>query len=82
VDWKEGNDKMYTTLIPIQVEDVEALKGTDIFGLIFRVCKWKEVKPAVVIPDARSWAPTMRLRRTGKPMNEVAASCGQDWISA
>ena len=34
VDWDEGDDKMYTTLIPVQMEDVEALKGADIFDLM------------------------------------------------
>jgi hypothetical protein len=34
VDWKEGNDKMYTTIVPVQEEDVEALKSTDPFNLM------------------------------------------------
>jgi hypothetical protein len=34
VDWDEGDDKMYTTLIPVQEEDVEALKGADAFNLM------------------------------------------------
>jgi hypothetical protein len=35
VDWKEGNDKMYTTLIPVQTKaEIDALKETDIFMLM------------------------------------------------
>jgi hypothetical protein len=32
VDWKEGHDKRYTTLIPVQTQaEIDALKETDIF---------------------------------------------------
>ena len=35
VDWEGGADKHYTTLIPVQTrEQIEALRATDIFGLL------------------------------------------------
>ena len=35
VDWDEGNDKMYTTLIPVQTQaQIEKLKATDTFMLM------------------------------------------------
>jgi hypothetical protein len=35
VDWGEGNDRSYSTLIPVQTQDqLEALKQTDIFALM------------------------------------------------
>jgi hypothetical protein len=35
VDWENGNDKMYTTLIPVQTqEEIQALKGTDTIMLM------------------------------------------------
>jgi len=35
VDWKEGNDKMYDTLIPVQTQaEIDALKETDTFMLM------------------------------------------------
>jgi hypothetical protein len=35
VDWDEGNDTSYSTLIPVQTkEEVEALKATSIFTLM------------------------------------------------
>ena len=34
VDRDEGDDKMYTTMIPVPEKDVEALKGADIFDLM------------------------------------------------
>lgn len=35
VDWKGGNDKMYTTLIPVQTqEQINALKATNNFTLM------------------------------------------------
>jgi hypothetical protein len=35
VDWEEGNDKMYTTLIPVRTkEEIETLKGTSTFMLM------------------------------------------------
>ena len=35
VDWEEGNDRQYSTLIPVQTkEEIEALKATSIFDLM------------------------------------------------
>ncbi len=35
VDWKEGNDKIYTTFLPVAGEaEIEALKATDIYELM------------------------------------------------
>lgn len=35
VDWGGGNDRSYSTLLPVQTqEQIEALKQTDIFGLM------------------------------------------------
>jgi hypothetical protein len=35
VDWDEGNDKMYTTLVPVQTTaEIEALKHTNNFTLL------------------------------------------------
>jgi hypothetical protein len=35
VDWEEGNDKMYTTLIPVQTQaEIDTLKKTDTFMLM------------------------------------------------
>jgi hypothetical protein len=35
VDWKDGNDKQYSTLVPVQTpEEVAALKQTTIFTLM------------------------------------------------
>jgi hypothetical protein len=35
VDWEEGNDRQYSTLIPVQTkEEAETLKGTSVFNLM------------------------------------------------
>ena len=35
VDWEHGNDKMYTTLIPVQTQsEIDALKATNFFTLL------------------------------------------------
>ena len=36
VDWEEGDDKSYATLVPVQTqEEIEALKQTSTFALMF-----------------------------------------------
>jgi hypothetical protein len=49
VDWDEGNDRSYTTVIPVQTpEEIEALKQTDVFGLMryFPRLQWDGSTPA------------------------------------
>jgi hypothetical protein len=49
VDWDEGDDKSYTTLIPVQTpEEIAALKQTDFFGLLryFPRLQWERGAPA------------------------------------
>ena len=48
VDWQNGNDKNYSTLVPVQTDQqIDALKETDAFGLMlyFPRIQWDGVGP-------------------------------------
>ena len=54
VDWEHGNDKQYTTLIPVQTpEQIAALKASNIFMLLrfFPRLQWDRGTPQWVGKD-------------------------------
>ncbi len=49
VDWVDGNDKSYSTLVPVHTqEEIEALKQTNMFSLMcyFPRLQWDSGKPS------------------------------------